>query len=331
MFHAKTQRRKTLFAPFPFSLPLCEKPIFAFQNSDLTNKTKAHLALLGTNIFFALNYTAIKYLIQQGLVEPFGLNLVRVGVSMILLWVLFIFKPVKALIDKKDTGRFLLCALTGIAINQLLFVKGLSYTYSIHASLLMLTTPILITIIAAWLLKERLTPGKMLGLLCGVVGAVVLVTSKENSGEASKVLLGDILIILNAISYTIYFVLVKPLMLKYNPVVVIRMVFTMGFFMILPFCWTEFVAIPWASFEQIDFVILFTIVFCGTFLAYLFNVYGIKILGASVAGTYIYSQPFFAAAIAIIFLAESLSVYKLIAAILIFTGVYLSTKSSSHG
>lgn len=297
----------------------------------MTNKTKAHLALLGTNIFFALNYTAIKYLLQQGLVKPFGLNLVRVGVSMILLWILFIFKPVKTRIDTKDTGRFVLCALTGIAINQLLFVKGLSYTFSIHASLLMLTTPILITIIAAWFLKETLTRHKIFGLLCGIVGAVVLVTSKESSGDGSQVLLGDIFIILNAISYTIYFVLVKPLMAKYNPVVVIRMVFTIGFFMILPFCWSEFSEVVWLSFETTDFLILFMIIFCGTFLAYLFNVYGIKILGASIAGTYIYSQPFFAAAIAIIFLGESLSLYKVIAAILIFAGVYLSNKASTHG
>ncbi len=250
---------------------------------------------------------------------------------MILLWILFIFKPVKSRIDKKDLGRFVLCALTGIAVNQLLFVKGLSYTYSIHASLLMLTTPILITIIAAWVLKERLTKNKLFGLICGVVGAIVLVTSKESSGDGSQVLLGDILVILNAISYTIYFVLVKPLMVKYNPVVVIRMIFTIGFFMILPFCWAEFSEVDWQAFTLNDFVVLFIIVFCGTFLAYLFNVYGIKILGASMAGAYIYSQPFFAAAIAIVFLGETLSLYKIIAAMLIFAGVYLSNKSASNG
>lgn len=296
----------------------------------MTNKTKAHLALLGTNIFFALNYTAAKQLMNTGLVKPFGLNLIRVGVSMILLWFLFIFKPVKAVIHKKDIGRFILCALTGIAINQLLFLKGLSLTYSIHASLLMLTTPILITIIAAWFLKERLNRNKISGLTLGVLGAIVLVTGKESTGEGGQVLLGDILIILNAISYTIYFVLVKPLMAKYNPVVVIRMIFTIGFFMILPFCWTEFIEIPWQLYTVNDYLLLVLIVLCGTFLAYLFNVYGIKILGASMAGTYIYSQPVFAAAVAIIFLGESLSLYKILAAALIFAGVYLTNKTNSN-
>ena len=89
----------------------------------MQQKTKAHLALLLTNIFFAINYTAVKSLINQQLVKPFGLNLLRVGISAILLWALYIFKPVKSPIHKKDRGRFFLCALTGIAINQMLFLK----------------------------------------------------------------------------------------------------------------------------------------------------------------------------------------------------------------
>jgi drug/metabolite transporter (DMT)-like permease len=288
--------------------------------------TKAHLALLGTNIFFAINFTAIKYLVNGGFAQPFAINIIRVGVSALLLWVLFIFKPVKSLILKKDIGRLFLCALTGVAINQLLFVKGLSLTYSIHAALLMLTTPILITILAAWILKERLTGLKVAGLLLGISGALILVTSKERSGYASNVVLGDLLIILNAISYTIYFILVKPLMKTYNAVVIIRVVFTIGFFMMLPFCWQEFKEIPWESFTVTAWINLTLVVITGTFLAYLFNVYGIKILGAGMAGAYIYSQPFFAAAIAMLFLNEGLTLTKIAAAVFIFLGVYLSNK-----
>ncbi|RYZ94176.1 MAG: DMT family transporter [Sphingobacteriaceae bacterium] len=243
--------------------------------------TKAHLALLGTNVFFAINYTAIKYLVNGGFAKPFGLNLVRVGVSTVLLWLLFIIKPTTVVILKKDVGRFLLCALLGITINQLLFVKGLSLTYSIHASLLMLTTPILITIMAAWLLKEKLTAYKLGGLAFGIVGAVILVSSRDNTGNADDVLLGDVLVILNAIAYTFYFILVKPLMQRYNPVAIIRIIFTIGFFMMLPFCWAEFRAMDFGSYTNPAWIALGVICFTGTFLAYLFNIYGIKILGAA--------------------------------------------------
>lgn len=288
--------------------------------------TKAHLALLGTNIFFAINYTAIKYLVNGGFAKPFGLNLVRVGVSTVLLWLLFLIQPTKVVILKKDIGRFLLCALLGITINQLLFVKGLSLTYSIHASLLMLTTPILITIMAAWLLKEKLTAYKLGGLAFGIVGAVILVSSRENTGNADDVLLGDVLVILNAIAYTFYFILVKPLMQRYNPVAIIRIIFTIGFFMMLPFCWAEFRAMDFGSYTNPAWIALGVICFTGTFLAYLFNIYGIKILGAAMAGTYIYSQPFFAAAIAMIFLNEGFTWVKIAAAACIFLGVYLTNK-----
>lgn len=297
----------------------------------MTSTTKAHLALLGTNIFFAINFTAIKYLVNGNFAQPFAINLVRVGITAILFWVLFIFKPVKSFIQKKDIGRLLLCAITGVAINQLLFVKGLSLTYSIHASLLMLTTPILITILAAWILKEKLTALKVAGLLLGITGAIILVTSKERSGSATNVVWGDLLIILNAISYTFYFILVKPLMKSYNAVVIMRVMFTMGFFMILPFCWQEFNEISWQSFTPEAWTNLGIVVLLGTFLAYLFNAYGIKILGAGMAGAYIYSQPVFAAAIAIFFLNEGLTITKLIAAACIFLGVYLSNKKSNAG
>lgn len=290
---------------------------------------RAHLALLCTNVFFAINFTAIKYLVNGGFAQPFAINIIRVAVTALLLWLLFIFKPVKSFILKKDIGRFLLCALTGVAINQLLFVKGLSLTYSIHASLLMLTTPILITILAAWILKERLTKLKVTGLFLGIAGALILVTSRERSGYAKDVVWGDVLIILNAIAYTIYFILVRPLMKTYNAVVIIRVIFTIGFFIMLPFCWQEFTQIEWQQFTPQAWLSLALVVVMGTFLAYLFNAYGIKILGAGMAGAYIYSQPFFAAAIAIFFLDEGLTITKIAAAAFIFLGVFLSNKKSS--
>ncbi len=289
--------------------------------------TKAHLALLGTNVFFAINLSAIKFIVNEGFAKPFAINIIRVGLTTVLLWILFIFKPVKSLINKKDLGRFSLCALTGVAVNQLLFVKGLSLTFSIHAALLMLTTPILIVMIAAWILKERLNKFKISGLVLGITGAVILVTSKENFGEGSKAYLGDLLIISNAIAYTFYFILVKPLMKSYDPILIIRVIFTIGFFMMLPFCWQEFNEVSWYTFTPLAWTNLGLVVITGTFLAYLFNVYGIKILGASIAGSYIYSQPIFAAAIAISFLGESLTATKLAAAACIFLGLYLSNKT----
>lgn len=294
----------------------------------MNKRTTAHLALLFTNLFFAINLSAVKHLTNAQLAGPFGINVVRVGVSTILFWCLFFLKPANISIAREDRLRLILCAVTGIAVNQLLFLKGLSLTYSIHASLLMLTTPILIVFIAAWLLKEKAGPWKIAGLLLGIAGALVLILAKDNSGNGNNVLFGDILIIINAISYTIYFILVKPLMLKYNPVVLIRWIFTIGLILVLPFGWAEFKAIRWEHFQPVDMLSISLVTLTGTFLAYLFNIYGIKVLGSSVAGFYIYTQPVFAALIAMLFLREELTLYKLIAALMIFTGVYLANRQS---
>ena len=297
----------------------------------MNKRTTAHLALLFTNLFFAINLSAVKHLTNAQVAGPFGINVVRVGVSTILFWCLFFLKPANISIAREDRLRLILCAVTGIAVNQLLFLKGLSLTYSIHASLLMLTTPILIVFIAAWLLKEKAGPWKIAGLLLGIAGALVLILAKDNSGNGNNVLFGDILIIINAISYTIYFILVKPLMLKYNPVVLIRWIFTIGLILVLPFGWAEFTAIRWEHFQPVDMLSISLVTLTGTFLAYLFNIYGIKVLGSSVAGFYIYTQPVFAALIAMLFLREELTLYKLIAALMIFAGVYLVNRQSAKG
>jgi drug/metabolite transporter (DMT)-like permease len=291
----------------------------------LKNRTQlAHTALLFTNLFFAINLTAAKHLTNLQLAKPFGLNVVRVGVSVALFWILFLFKPVSIKIEKKNWFRLAMCAVTGVAINQLLFLKGLSLTYPVHASLLMLSTPILIVLFAGWLLKEKISWQKILGLTLGVAGAVVLITAKTNNTNGTSIIIGDLLIITNAISYTIYFIIVKPLMEQYNAVVIIRWVFTVGLFMVLPFGWQEFTQINWPAFTTIDYTAMFLVVITGTFLAYLFNIYGIKVLGAATAGFYIYTQPVFATIIAMLFLNEELEFYKIAAAVLIFAGVYLS-------
>jgi drug/metabolite transporter (DMT)-like permease len=293
-----------------------------------TNKYAiAHIGLLATNIFFAINLSAVKYITGNNFINPFGLNVIRVGISVILFWMLFLTN-VKGSnkIHRADIPRFIICALSGVAINQMLFVQGLSLTYSIHAVLLMLTTPILITIIAAIIVKEKITGYKILGLFFGIAGAILLLSAHQNSGLATNVLLGNFLILINAIAYACYFVLVKPLMEKYNPIMVIRWVFTFGFFMVLPFGYQQFISIHWQAINTVGYICLLLVVIGGTFLAYLFNVYGIKILGAATAGSYIYSQPVFAAIIAMFFLYEKLEGYKVFAAMLIFSGVYLCNK-----
>ncbi len=294
----------------------------------MTSEARAHLGLLATNLFFATNYSAIKYFTGHHYAGPFGINIIRIGISVILFWAFFLFNKTKNKLARKDIPALVLCAFTGLALNQMLFIKGLAYTFSIHASLLTLVTPILITIIAAIILKESMTILKVSGLLLAVTGAIILISTREITTSGENIFLGDLLVIASSFAYAFYFISVKPLMLKYDAIEVMRLVFTIGFFMILPLCVKEFTNITWQAFGFIDYFLLFMIAIPGTFLAYIFNAYGIKVLSASTAGVYIYSQPVFAVAIAMIFLKEELQLHKILAALLIFLGVYLSNRKT---
>ena len=289
----------------------------------MMNNNKAYAAVMGANFIFGANYAIIKY-ITPGVLHPYALNVVRILVSLGLFWFLFLFKPGKVILLKKDIPRFLLCALTGVVINQILFIKGVSLTTPIHSSLLSLATPIFITLIAAWLLKEGFTRLKFFGLLLGIAGAGLLIFLKDNKNLGSDILLGDIMVLINAISYAFYLVLVRPLMERYSGIQVLRWIFTFGALVILPFGMPEFLATDWSAFQLYHWLALASVAIGATFLAYLLNLYGISKIGPSATGAFIYSQPLFAAVIAIIFAGEHFSFVKLIAAILIFSGVYLA-------
>ncbi|MBM3922927.1 MAG: DMT family transporter [Sphingomonadales bacterium] len=288
--------------------------------------TKAHIAVLLTNFFFATNLSLVKH-ISPSLIGPYGVNLFRVGIALLLFWLLWVFSKQEAGIDKKDIPRFVGCALTGVVINQMLFVKGLTITSTLHAALLMLTTPLLIGVLALWWLKEKFTIQKAVGLLLGIGGALLLILSRDARGIAS--VQGDLLILINAISYAIYFIMVKPLTSRYSPLHVIRWVFTFGFIMIVPFSWQDAVEANWQSAAVSQWLALGSVVLCGTFLTYSFNSYSLKHLGAATTGSYIYTQPLFAALIAALFLQEGFSIEKVLAGVLIFGGVFLGSRNKS--
>lgn len=144
----------------------------------MKNSFKAHLAVLFANLFFAANYSLVK-MISPAVIKPFGLNVLRVGICTLLFWAIWSFGSRPADIQRKHTFRFILCALTGVAINQMFFIKGLTMTSGIHASLLMLTTPLLISVFAFWVLNESITLLKAVGLVLGIGGAVMLVAVKK--------------------------------------------------------------------------------------------------------------------------------------------------------
>lgn len=289
----------------------------------MSKHLKAHLALLGANIFYGAGFTVAKHIMPR-LIQPLGFIFIRVGVVMVLFWLSFLGgKKYHSRTERKDWPILILGGLFGVALNQMLFFSGLNLTYPIHAALIMMSTPLLITVISIFMLKEKIGAEKGIGLVLGVSGAILLMSAGKELTMTGSSALGDLLVFLNAASYAIYLVMIKPLMRRYRPIIVIRWVFFFGFLFVLPFGWPQFSRIDWVQFSVNDYLCVAFIVVCVTFFTYLWNVYALHILNPTTAGAYIYMQPIFAAIISIIVIGEQLTWVKLVATLLIFSGVFL--------
>ena len=292
----------------------------------MQSRTIAHIAVLAVTLIYAGGFSITKVIMPE-LILPRGFILLRVAVGTILFWLFFILKRKgEKKIERKDFPRIILCGLFGVAMNQLFFFEGLSRTTPVHAALMMLTTPILVGIMASIILKEKFTLNKGLGIVLGLLGAYVLIDLSESSVLGSNPALGDFFVFINAASYSMYLITVKPLMSKYAPLTVIRWVFLFGALMVLPFGIGQVGQIDWSLFSAESYLVVAYVLLVMTFLAYLWNVFAMKQLSPTVIGSYIYLQPFLAAMIAILFFNESMNWTKAIAGILIFSGVYLVSR-----
>ena len=288
---------------------------------------KVHGALFLVNLIYGGNYTIAKEVMPK-FIEPFGFILLRV-IGALLLYFIAHSLFVKEKVVRTDLPKLALCGLFGVATNQLFFFKGLSLTTPINASLLMITTPILVMTISAFSKTEKISLIKIAGLLFGATGAYLVISDRDFS-FGSSTLSGDIMIMLNAMSYGIYLVLVKPLMKKYHPLTVIKWVFTFGFFPVLIFGFNELSSVNWSTFSMPIWWAVIYVVIGVTFVAYLLNLFALKEVNPSVVGIYVYLQPILASLIALSVGKDELSLIKLVAAAFIFAGVYLvSVKKGS--
>ena len=293
----------------------------------MSSTTKAHLALFLVALIFGANYSIAKLVLDDNYIQPLGFIIFRVLFGLILFW-FFHTIYVCEKVEKKDFPLLILCAIFGIAINQMCFFVGLKYTTPINGSLIMTTTPILVLLISAILIKEKITFQKMIGIALGALGAIILISHGKRFSFQQNQIFGDMLIFTNAVSYGIYLVLVKKLMIRYHPITIIKWIFTFGIFMVLPFGWNDLKEIDWSSFPLTIWLAVVYVLVAATFLAYLLNAFALKIVNPSVVSIYIYLQPLLAAMIALIMNKDELSFIKIVAGILIFGGVYLVSRST---
>lgn len=289
----------------------------------MSKRTWAILAATFVSIIYGVSFTVAKD-VMPTYVKPYGFILIRVLGATILFWMISFFGP-KEKIDLKDVPRIIAAAFFGVALNMLAFFKGLSYTSPISASVLMVSTPIIVLILSAIIMKERILKRKIFGILLGLIGTSFLILYGKSVGNATNAMLGNFLVFINAAAYGCYLIVVKKLMDKYNAFTFVKWIYTFGLLMVIPFGWSEFQEIQWQILPtpilwKIGFVIVFT-----TFFTYLFNLLSMRELKPTTIAVFVYLQPLFATIYAMSLGKDELTLVKIISAVLIFSGVYLVT------
>ncbi len=291
----------------------------------MNKRVIALIAVFIATLIYGVTFTIAKGVMPTH-VKPFAFILLRVSGATIIFWLLgLFFKNQK--IEKGDYKKILLASFFGIALNMLAFFKGLSLTTPISASVMMVTSPIMVLIFSSILIRKAIGKQRILGVFIGLIGTLLLITYGNSSEEnASNSNLGNFLVFLNAASYGLYLVLAKDLIKKYHPIVFVKWLYLFGLFFVIPFGYNEITEVIWQKipttiYWSIGFVIVFT-----TCITYLFNLYGLSKLKPTTVSVFIYLQPVIATSYALIVGSDSLNLVKICATLLIFFGVYLVTK-----
>ncbi len=285
----------------------------------------SHLALTSVAIFYGVNYFTIKWTFADGL-NNFEVLGVRTAVATSVFFLFHFFTIREKIQQTKDYLLLAICGLFGVAMNQTFFLWGISLTSPINASVLMITVPIFVFLLAWGLKEEKMTLQKLLGLLLAGGGALGLVLLREPSGgNSTSNWLGDLFIVINACSYAAYLVLVRPLILRYNAFTIVKWIFLFGGVPNMILGSFFFQADHWAQISNDGLFGLIFLILAATLGAYFLNAWAMKTLPSSSVGIYIYVQPVFVTLLTAFQQSGGLNLVKIQFILLIFGGVFLVT------
>lgn len=291
----------------------------------MNRRSLAILAAIGATTIYGLNHTIAKGVMPH-YVKPFGFIILRVTGAAILFWIISLFGP-KEHIERKDYSRLLVCAVLGMGVNMLVFFKGLSLSTPINSSVLVTTTPIIVLILSAVLIQEKILFRKVLGIAIGLLGALGLIFfGAEIRQDAPNIPLGNFFILLNSVFYGSYLIGAKTLIAKYHPFTFMKWLFTIGVVICMPFGYAQFTEIQWAELTSEALWSIAFVVVGTTFLTYLFNIFALTQLKASTLSAFVYIQPLIGILFALALGRDTLTTIKILAACLVLLGVYLASK-----
>ena len=276
-----------------------------------------YVALLLVQIFFGVLPIVVKVVLRE-LSSP-ALALLRVTGAALLFRVLHALLVRERIRDRRDYWHLAAYAVFGVMLNQVLYITALSLTTATAAQTMVTAGPAITLLIAILARKETATRLKWAGIAVAGAGALWLV----GAGAATGGMLGNLLALMNVAAYSVYLVISRGLLRKYDALTVITWVFTFGALGMLPWGIVP-LAREVAGMRAETWAAVAFIVALPTVGAYWLNVFALKRVESSVVSVFVYLQPVLTAVVAVPVLHERVSPRLIPAALLIFAGVTLT-------
>ena len=298
------------------------------MRTDL-NILKAHLAMLAAAVAWGLMAPIGKAAMEAGISGLMMANMRMLGAA-VCFWVTSFFTKEEK-VNPHDLLMLFFASMLGIVFNQGCYTFGLSLTSPVDASIMTTTMPIVTMILAALFLKEPVTPKKVIGVMMGSLGALALIMS--NAGVAQHgggSVLGDTLCVIAQTSFALYLTIFKKLISRYSVITLMKWMFTYAAICFIPISYHDFAATDLTALSAKVWYEAGYVVFFGTYIAYILMLVGQKTLRPTVVSMYNYVQPVVGSSVSVIIGMATFGWVKAVAAICIFTGVYIVTQSKSR-
>lgn len=292
--------------------------------SSGTNVPRPYLALFAVQIFFGSLPVIGKVVLA--VLPSLALVGFRVGITAALLAVIQALRGRFWLKEKEDYKRLAVLSIFGVTLNQIFFIGGLSLTKAANTSLLASTIPIFTLIIGVIIGAEKLRAKKVIGLILSLVGVVILIDPR-NASFSSQTTLGDIVIVINSLSFGIYVATSKAIITRNGAFRSMMWVFIFASIICVPLGWTSLATVDIPRVGTEIWLLILYIAIGATTVPYLLNAWALARVSPSTLAVFIYLQPLIGFLLAVIFLGEVLDLRFALAAALVFTGVFLTTKT----
>ncbi len=292
---------------------------------------QAYLFLILTTLFWAGNFIVGEQASRFD-IPPFTLNFYR----WIFAWLILAPFTINEIIEKKDhiaenIKLIVVLGITSITIFNSIVYYSLNFTQVITGVLMISTIPVMI-IVFCWLLKiEKANIYQILGVIFSLSGVIVIITKADLA-----ILLnlnfnkGDLWMVVAMFSWALYSALLRKKKLEISQLSLLQIIISAGLVFLFPAYLIE-LSLGYRTSINLPFILILTYVVLFPGLAsFIFWIKGISIIGSNRAGIFLHLIPIFSTIMAIIILKEKFMFYHLIGALLIFTGIILSSRKNNY-